>query len=290
MERFFSDFTNTHNLVLAAVIFLCFAGIELNSVHETEIANPARSFPLAISLGSLMTVAVYALNTLTIAFVIQHGQIDLTQSLLVTYRDFFKLFDIPILEPAINIALAIGAFSATILWLSGPSRALMIACEAGYLPPFLQKLNVRNIPSRIILLQGIIVTLLSSVFTLMPSVEATFQIFNQLVTILYLLMYILMFAAAIRLKYTKESINRPFAAPGGLVDMWIVAGCGILASLTAFIIRFMPPSQIDVGNQFNYSLTLLLSFLLAASFPIALYYLAKPGWKETSENRLAGYY
>ncbi len=287
-KDFFPDFTNTHNLVLAAGIFLCYAGIELNSVHVTEIANPARSFPIAISLASLVTVAIYALGTLTIAFVIQPGQIDLTQSLLVTYRDFFKLFDIPILEPVINIALAIGAFSATILWLSGPSRALMIAGEAGYLPLFMQKLNPRNIPSRIIILQGMIVTLLSTVFTLMPSVEATFQLFNQLVTILYLLMYLLMFAAAIRLKYTQSNTNRPFVVPGGIIGMWITAGCGMLASFIAFIISFMPPSQIDVGNQLNYSLTLLSSFLIAAAFPIALYYFAKPEWKETSKIGSSG--
>ena len=278
---FFPDLTNSHNLVLAAGIFLCYAGIELNSVHVTEIANPSRSFPLAIILSSLATVAIYALGTLTIAFVIQPGQIDITQSLLVTYRDFIKLFNIPILEPLLGISLAIGAFSATILWLSGPSRALLTAGDAGYLPPFLQKLNARNIPTRLILLQGILVTLLSSTFTLMPSVEATFQIFNQLVTILYLLMYILMFASAIRLKYTQGSIDRPFAVPGGKIGMWIVAGCGMFASLAAFIVSFMPPSQIDVGNPLNYSLTLLVSFLLAVSFPMALFYFANPKWKKS---------
>lgn len=281
---FFPDFTNTHNLVLAAGIFLCYAGIELNSVHVTEIRNPARFFPIAISLASLITVLIYALGTLTIAFIIQPGQIDLTQSLLVTFRDFFKLFEIPILEPAINIALAIGAFSAVILWLSGPSRALMIAAEAGYLPPFLQKLNDREIPSRIILLQGIIVTILSSAFILMPSVEATFQIFNQLVTILYLAMYLLMFAAAIRLKYSHGNIYRPFVVPGGVIGMWFIAGCGILASLTAFVISFMPPSQIEVGNPLDYSIILAICFLLTISLPLALYFLAKPEWKEKSKN------
>lgn len=148
---FFPDLTNTHNLVLAAGIFLCYAGIELNSVHVTEIANPSRSFPLAIILAALATVALYALGTLTIAFIIQPRQIDITQSLLVTYRDFVKLFNIPLLEPFLGISLVIGAFSATILWLSGPSRALLFAGDAGYLPPFLQKLNAKNVPIRIIL-------------------------------------------------------------------------------------------------------------------------------------------
>lgn len=114
----------------------------------------------------------------------------------------------------------------------------------------------------------------------MPSVEATFQILNQLVTLLYLLMYIMMSASAIRLKYAHGSVDRPFVVPGGKVGMWNIGGCGILASLAAFIVSFMPPSQIEVGNPLNYSLTLLISFLLALSFPISLFYFANPKWKK----------
>jgi len=55
----------------------------------------------------------------------------------------------------------------------------------------------------------------------------------------------------------------------------------MLASLTAFIVSFMPPSQIDVGNPLDYSLTLLISFLFALSFPMALFYFANQKWKRT---------
>ena len=121
--------------------------------------------------------------------------------------------------------------------------------------------------------------LLTLVFVLMPSVEATFQILNQLCTSLYLLMYILMLAAAIRLRYSQSDRSRPFSVPGGLTGMWLLAGCGILMSAVAFLLSFFPPSQISVGSPVKYSLILLLCFLAALSLPLAIYRFARPDWK-----------
>ncbi len=42
--------------------------------------------------------------------------------------------------------------------------------------------------------QGIIVSVLSVTFVIMPSVQAAFQILSQLTVMLYLVMYMLMFA------------------------------------------------------------------------------------------------
>ncbi len=78
------DFTNFNNLVLAAGIFLFYAGMEMNAIHVREIDNPARNYPLAILISSLVTVAIFVLGTLAIAFIIPASQINLVQSLLIT--------------------------------------------------------------------------------------------------------------------------------------------------------------------------------------------------------------
>lgn len=276
---FFPDLGHLDNLVLAAGILLSYAGIEMNAVHATQIEAPSRNYPRAILIAAVGTLAIYALGTLTIALILQPGQIDLTQSLLVTYRDFFRLFGLPVHGTVLDIALTLGAFSATALWIAGPSCALTVVGDVGYLPAFFQQKNAQNIPTRIVLFQGGLVTALTAIFVLMPSVEATFQILNQLCTSLYLLMYILMLSAAIRLKYSQKDKPRPFSVPGGLWGMWFFAGCGVAVSLAAFFLSFLPPSQIQVGSPIAYSLTLILSFLAALSFPVGLYCWAKPEWK-----------
>ncbi len=84
----------------------------------------------------------------------------------------------------------------------------------------------------------------------MPSVQSFYQILSQLTVLLYLIAYLLMFAAAIYLRYSMKDAKRPFrigAHGNGL--MWIVGGVGFAGSLLAFILSFFPPDQIAVGSS-----------------------------------------
>ena len=40
------DFSNFDNLVLAAGVFLCYAGLEMNAIHVEDIRNARRAYPL----------------------------------------------------------------------------------------------------------------------------------------------------------------------------------------------------------------------------------------------------
>ena len=59
------DFSNFDNLVLAAGVFLCYAGLEMNAIHVEDIRNARRAYPLAILISALVIVAIYTLGTLT---------------------------------------------------------------------------------------------------------------------------------------------------------------------------------------------------------------------------------
>ena len=83
------NFDNFGNIVLAASIFLFYAGIEMNAIHVKELNNASRSYPIAIAIASIGTVAIFILGTLAIGFVVPQSEINLTQSLLVTYYDIF---------------------------------------------------------------------------------------------------------------------------------------------------------------------------------------------------------
>jgi len=67
-------------------------------------------------------------------------------------------------------------------------------------------------------------------------------------TIVYLLIYLIMFVAAIRLRYAQPDKERPFRTPGGMVGMWLVGGVGIAGALTAVSFSFIPPTQVSTGN------------------------------------------
>jgi len=266
-------------LVLAAGIFLFYAGMEMNAIHVKELDNPSRNYPLAILISSVVTVAIFVLGTLAISFIIPSSQINLVQSLLITYDSFFKVFGIDWLSPVMAIALAFGVLGGVTVWVAGPSAALVVVGRAGYLPPFFQKLNKHGAPSHILLLQGLIVTFLAIMFVVLPSVQAAYQILSQLTVTLYLIMYLMMFAAGIYLRHTEPHTPRPYRVPFGAAGMWIFAGIGLIGSLIAFVLSFVPPSQISVGSPTAYVMILIAGNIVFVAIPLIIYAVRKPHWK-----------
>ena len=276
------NLANVQNFVLAASIFLFYAGMEMSAVHVKDVDNPGVNYPKAILIGSVLTVGVYVLGTLAIAVIIPHSQINLTQSLLVAYNDFFTFFHVGFLSPVIAVMLAIGVFAGVSTWIAGPSKGLLTVGRAGYLPPWLQHTNKHGVQTHILLVQGCIVTVLAATFVLLPSVQAAYQILGQLTVTLYLIMYLLMFAAAIYLRYREGDVKRAYHIPGGKIGMWIVAGVGFIGSLIAFLTSFVPPNQIKVGSPITYVLLLIGCNVFFVALPLILFAIKRPSWKTSA--------
>lgn len=277
---FFPDLSNFNNLVLAASIFLFYAGMEMSAVHVNDVQNPRRDFPLAIGLASVITVCIFVFGTLAIGFIIPKGQINLVQSLLVAYDKLFDWLGMPWLGSVLAICLTFGVLAQVVAWVGGPSKGLLQVGCAGYLPRFMQRTNKAGVQVGILLIQGAVVTLLSVFFVLLPSVQSAYQMISQLTIILYLLMYMLMFAAAIYLRYSEPSVPRTFRIPGGKsFGMWLVAGVGLIGSLLAFVFSFIPPGQIEVGSPALYVTLLVFGTLIFTGIPFIIYAVRKPEWK-----------
>ena len=282
---FFPDLTNFNNLVLASSIFLFYAGMEMGGIHVKDVENPSRNYPKAVFIGSFVTVLIFILGTYSLGIIIPKSEINLTQSLLVGFDRYFAYIRASWLSPVIAVALAFGVLAGVLTWVSGPSKGIFAVGRAGYLPPFFQKTNANGVQRNILLLQGALVTLLGLLFVVMPSVQSFYQILSQLTVLLYLIMYLLMFAAAIYLRYTMKKASRPFrigSKGNGL--MWIVGGVGFLGSLLAFILSFIPPGQIAVGSKTMWYAVLVIGCIVVVAAPLVIYALRKPSWKDSSSN------
>ena len=99
-------------------------------------------------------------------------------------------------------------------------------------------------------------------------------------------MYFLMYAAAIRLRYTRPEVPRAFSIPGGKLGMWIVAGFGFLMMVFLFILAMLPPSQISEGGSFV--AFMIIGTLLVAAIPLVIYAFKKPEWKLKPETDTEG--
>ena len=277
--KFFPDLSNFNNLVLASSIFLFYAGMEMSGIHVKEMDNPGKNYPKAIFIGAAITVLIFILGTFSLGAIIPQKEINLTQSLLIGFDRYFNYIHASWLSPIIAIALAFGVLAGVLTWVAGPSKGIFAVGKAGYLPPFFQKTNKIGVQKNILMVQGAIVTLLGLLFVVMPSVQSFYQILSQLSVLLYLIMYLLMFSGAIRLRYIMKDAPRPFKIGSkGNVLMWIIGGLGFAGSLLAFILSFIPPAQIQTGSNSVWFGVLIGGCIIVVAAPFIIYANRKKSW------------
>jgi amino acid transporter len=270
------------SLAFLGNIMLLFAGVEAQAVHVGDMKNPRRGFPMAMLLASVISVAVFLLGSIAVAglvpygkLVIQTGVFEALQTVLV--GQWHSGWIVQLLAALI----AYGALSGALAWLSAPSRGLLATAHDGLLPPVLQKTNRQGVPRNILILQAIIVTAVSSIYLFTADVSGAFFLISTVTISLYIVMYMFMYAAAIRLRYTQPNLPRTFKIPGGKAGMWVVAGIGFVAVAFALLVSFFPPTQLPIGNPVIYVALVAAGLVVFVSAALLIFRFKKPGWLVT---------
>lgn len=93
-------------------------------------------------------------------------------------------------------------------------------------------------------------------------------------------MYMLMFAAAIVLRYKMKDTPRPFRLGKGNALMWIMGVVGFAGSLLAFVLSFIPPGQIATGSSTIWYSVLIVGCVVMVVIPLIIYTLRKSSWRD----------
>lgn len=272
------DLSNRNNIVFFNGILLGLAGMEMSAVHAEEVKNPQKNYPRAILLSTLIILILSILGSLAIAIVIPQSQIELVEGVMQTFYAFFRAYRMEWMTPVIALLTTIGALAMVSTWIIGPTKGLLATANHGDLPPWFGKMDEKGVPISILFLQGIIVTALSLIFLFMPTVSSSYWILSVLTVQIYLIMYILMFAASIKLRYSKPEVARSYRVPGGNYGMWTICGIGTLGSLFAIAAGFIPP-EIYTGSLFFYEAFLLAGIGILCAAPLLIAHYKKPSWQ-----------
>jgi glutamate:GABA antiporter len=269
--------TGLGSIVLVVNSFFTYAGVEVNAVHVDELHNPGRDYPKSIFLAMALVLAVFIFPTLAISWVIPAHQISFTAGVMQAFDSLLTYFGAGFAVPLIAVALALGALAGLLSWLDGPSEGLLrIGRQQGFLPPYFQRVNGKGIEVRILAAQGTVITIIALLYAFIPSVSHAYWIFAAMATQVYLIMYVLMFIAAIRLRRAQPDHPRGYKAPA----LGLLCLLGVLSSVAALLIGFIPPAQFGHSNPLIYA-ALILAGIVAIGIapPLLLDRLRKPGWK-----------
>lgn len=270
------DLGNWNQLMLLSGMMVALSGMEMSSVHVTEMDNPTKQFPKAIFSACIWVILLSVLGALAIALVVEPAKISLAAGADQAFAEIFKVFHINWMTPIMCFLLAYGAITMVVTWVLGPSKGVLEVAKEGYLPNYWQYRNKHGMPTRILTIQAIISSLLALVVLFMPTISGAFWIMSALTAQLYMIMYLFMFAAAIKLRYSQPDKARPYRIPGGKLGIWLISGIAFLTALFAIVVGFIPTGNVRSGGIEGiliYVGFLFFGSLFFMAIPIVLYHL-----------------
>jgi len=267
LHDFLPNLSSFQNLTLLTAMLYGLVGMEMSAAHAREVKNPQKDYPKAMIWSTVIILFSMVFGSLAVAIVVPPEKLNIVSGLLEAFRLFFIKFNLQGLMPLVACLIIIGALGGVAAWILSPSKGLLVASQDGSLPKALSQTGKHGAPVRILLIQGLIFTVLSSLFIFMPSVSSTFWVLSDITALLSLIVYILMFSAALVLRYKFPEVQRSFKVPGGIFGLWFFCLLGLASCIFTLIVGFLPPSQIAVGNIWVYEIILISGVLLGCLIP-----------------------
>ncbi len=233
-------------LAFLPVIVYNFMGFELMSGAAEEMENPGKDILSAILTAGALIAFFYILATVGILLALPLDQLGLVSGILDTLTAI--LGDSGLGAVAVTI-LGIGALytflANMVTWTMGANRTAAEAADEGELPAVFGRLHpVNKTPVGAYLITGAISTLVLVVYGFMAgSNEELFWTLFAFSSIIFLLPYLALFPAFLKLRQTDADAKRPFQIPGGMPLAALIAVVCEIFILQAIVFFIWVPGQ-----------------------------------------------
>ncbi len=269
---------NWSTLPFIATVVLLFAGMEMAGFHALEVRDPQRDFPKGMLLSALIIFVLTVVGTLAIAIVVPVSDLNLAAGLMQAFQAFLTAFGLDALLAPLAILVAIGGVALLASWLIGPALGLGVVAEEGLMPPLFSRRNKNGSPTGVMILQAVIGTIISLLYVFVPSVSNAYWVLSALTVLLLCIVYMFVFAAVIKLRYSQPDVPRAFKIPGGTTGVWIVGSLGFVATAFTFFVSTIPTGEMNI-SVLGYMAFMLIGTAFLALPPLVFMKLKKPGWK-----------
>ncbi|MDO8954137.1 MAG: APC family permease [Gammaproteobacteria bacterium] len=256
------------SLVFFLGVLSAYAGMEVTSFHAQNVYDPKRAYPRAMFLAAILIFLISSMAAMSIAVVVPKGQVNLLNGLIQSFSYFFQTFHMSWFTPILAGLIAFGGIGSISAWLIGPARGMREMAVDGEFPKVFAKVNRFGMPYNVLLLQGIIGTLLACVFLFMPSLKSAFWTLMAWTSQFTVLLYIILFSSAIKLRYSQPDLERPYRIPGGKIAIWLICGVAILVSAIGFLLGLFPPDEISIHDTLPYIAMMLSGDALILAVPL----------------------
>ena len=247
-----------------------YSGIQSVAFHMTNIDNPQKNIPRSILLATVLIVSLTVLATLALMIVVPVKDVNVLNGLIQGISAVLSIIGLAGAEPMIAIMVTIGMLAALSTWVLGPARGMQTAAEQEFFPKIMAGKNKAGMHVNMLVIQIFIVLILSLSFLVMPSVYAAFAMLVAITSQFTVVMWVMIFVAAIRLRFTKPDAHRVFYV-GKRNSNWLLVTMSLVAifmCVLGFVLGLFPPAFSHVKDVFQYTMILIVAYVIIIAIPL----------------------
>lgn len=225
---------------ISVILFNCL-GFEVVCTFAGDMENPKKQIPQSIIAGGLVIAAIYIFMAFGIGVAIPSDQIS-TSTGLVASVQILTGTTRGVIVVAVAIGFLLTLFGNMISWSLGVNNVAAYSAENGDMPGvFKIRSKKTNMPIGAAVMNGLVASLVLIIAPFMPNKDV-FWSFFALNLVMFLLSYLPVFPAFIKLRKSDADTERPFKVPGGPLFLKILAGLPMLLIVVALIFTAIPLS------------------------------------------------
>ena len=233
-------------LAFLPVIVYNFMGFELMSGAAGEMKNPGKDIPRAILISGAFIALFYLLGTVGMLMALPLDQLGLVDGIIDTLRVLFGETGAGgLLVTVLGIGALYTLLANKVTWTMGANRTAAEAAAEGELPAVFGRLHpVNKTPVSAFVITGIISTAVIVLYGLMAgSAEELFWTLFAFSSIIFLMPYLALFPAFLKLRRSEPGTPRPYRVPGGTGFAGLLAVICELFILQAIVFFVWVPGQ-----------------------------------------------
>ncbi|NIY82522.1 APC family permease [Vibrio hepatarius] len=246
---------------LPAIVFNLM-GFELVATMTKEMKD-VRDMPKAVFLSIGITAFLYIFGTIGILMALPVASIGLVAGLIDTFKTLFG--DGPLGNAMVyffGVCALLTLIGNMVSWTMGASRAAAEAAQEGELPAPVAKMSDKGSPVGANNITGMVstVVILSYAFFAQGNDDLFWSIF-AFSSCIFLLPYLFMFPAYLKLRLVDGERERPFKVPGGLAAQCIMSVVCFLVVFQAVVLFIFPEALELTVADWNYTAPVLIGVI-----------------------------
>ena len=274
------DFIPSFSLATYAILvktLSSYSGIQSVAFHMRNIDQPQKNVPKAIFSSVLIIVALTIFSTCSLMVIIPVGEVNVLNGLVQGISKVLDVLGVGFMRPVVVFLVALGMLSSLSTWILGPARGMQEAAERKMFPRSFSGINRNGMPVNMLLIQVCIGTVITLVFLVMPSIYSAFALLIALTAQFTVLMWVMVFISAIRLRYIAPGYPRIFhvGARGSNFTLIMMVSFAIMSCLLGFISGLFPPAFSKVQTIWWYIILVLIADIIIISIPLLWVFIYK---------------